>query len=168
MYSKKVSFEKFEVEILMKQTCRSCCALYIYTTCVGEAKTLVVLRMVLRDQHTPCTQNREYFKFIESDVSMLVVELCPSCKIFERRHRAENMGCWWVILKATTLSLLFALLDLCSEHMLRLDMRETKKRKKSPLGICILMGAAAVTMRQVFYYCWFSVLRIYNAQTREE
>ena len=93
MYSKKVSFEKFEVEILMKQTCRSCCALYIYTTCVGEAKTLVVLRMVLRDQHTPCTQNREYFKFIESDVSMLVVELCPSCKIFERRHRAENMGC---------------------------------------------------------------------------
>jgi hypothetical protein len=47
-------------------------------------------------------------------------------------------------------------------------MRETKKRKKGPLGICILMGAAAVTMRHGPQPFWFGVLRICNAQTREE
>ena len=87
----------------------------------------------------------------------------------ERRHRAENMGCWWVILKATTLSLLFALLDLVFwVYVAFRYKREEEEEKKSPLGICILMDAAVVTIEQVLCPFWSGVLRIYNAQTRRE
>ena len=134
MYSKKVSFEKFEVEILMKQTCRSCFTTYIDTTRAEEAETLVVLQMVLRDQHTPCTQIWEYFKFIESDVSLVDVNVSKLRDIRKKAQSRKQHIALVIVFEPLYIVVFVTLLDLVFRVYVVFEYEREEKEKEESSG----------------------------------